>query len=324
MRFLDQEIRLKITPKGSESLSFKAYLEKSDITYEIQERSLEFVPLNFTNYSIITRTIQNIDLSFDVIAEDRREAIKNYDDLHSLIQALKPQYIASQGQYIPSRNNTFGLLTVNFKGLPKIKKNGNEELEIHVKQFNYTINKEMGYIQLPYLSSKEDSKLYSLYEQGQMKLVPIGFKINLQGRILLDLEDTIKVSGASGITGGNPGGKTNGVDVFTDADAERLFGTNEQFKNKILSAFEKATGASLYSLKSSQRIKDAISKTAEALNNSILDENGGNPAWKWFPPGPIGGTTGKSLEKSTIENFNAAEDATKHKAKIDELKELLK
>jgi hypothetical protein len=191
MDFIDKNIRINFLPEEGKPLSFKAYIEKSDITYQILEQNIEIVPTTFTNDTIATRVLQNLDLVFNVFSESRREAYDNYVKLHELIHSLKPIYKDVNSEYRADDRNTFGLMKIDFDALPIIKQNGSNLLEIYVKSFSYLINQEMGFIQMNYpVLKNEPDKIYSLDVGPRSKLVPIAFKISLGGRILLDYDDT--------------------------------------------------------------------------------------------------------------------------------------
>lgn len=187
MRFLDPKIRINITNKSDgRKLSFKAFLEKNDISYQVQEANLEYAPISLPNDSIVTRILQSIDFSFNVFSETRNEAIENYEKLHSLIDFLKPEYTEVGGQLIPNQKNSFGQITLNFSGLPKISKSG-DELGVVIKNFSYSINQDMGYIELPY--DNTDRRLFRYFDSG-MRLVPIAYKVSIGGRLALAPQDT--------------------------------------------------------------------------------------------------------------------------------------
>lgn len=255
MRFLDKNIRLTITDTVSNnSIQFKAYLEDSDITYEVQEQNLSFAPLSFTSNKIHSRTLQTVKLSFNVFSEYREEAIENYDNLHTILNALKPSYTEIAGQYLPSQNNTFGLISLNFKGLPRIK-SGTDDLKIHLTQFSYTINKDMGYIEVPYDLSGND-RYNKLYSEGNMRLVPIAYKLSITGRLQLSFAETARIQAQN-----------------TGATPESIWGniTEQAIKDKIMEIYSAVVGGKqLSNSKNPKAAVEIINKYEQFWNKPEL------------------------------------------------------
>jgi hypothetical protein len=154
--------------------SFPAMLETFGIGYEIQETSLGFSPLSFPTDKIRSRMLQTLEMSINVFSANRTESIANYDKLNGLLYAMKPRYLNIGGQYIPSSENTFGHLVIQFKGLPDIENNATQgSVTINCTQLKYEINKDLGFIS----SSPPE------------RLIPVGFKITVGGRIITNLFD---------------------------------------------------------------------------------------------------------------------------------------
>lgn len=164
---------------------FKAYLDESEISYQIMEQSLAYTPLSFVNDKVHTRTTQKVKLKFNVFSEDFEEAQENYDKLHKLIESIKPKFQLIREQYLPDVRNNTGLISVKFKGLPKVSKTYGDDLVIHLSQFSYEINKELGYIERPMSGAG--------YISEENRLIPIAYVLNIAGQILLPFQETIRL-----------------------------------------------------------------------------------------------------------------------------------
>lgn len=211
MRFLDKEsIGIKFYHQPtSETLFFKAYLEKSDIEYKIEEHVLPNLQVG-SGYSHLTlRTLNNITVEFNVFSEDLEEAVENYEKLHLLISFMKGDVLYSSVNksitFDVAKNDPRSKLFFCFKGMPRILNNkilekdsltgfydetSNPELTIddipiQIYNFSYTINKEMGYIQTP--SNFKDRDSGKLFAES-MSLIPIAYKISLVFRVAADAE----------------------------------------------------------------------------------------------------------------------------------------
>jgi hypothetical protein len=211
MDFQNNNLRLIIKgDPADEPLSFKAYLEKSDVQVKFVDETLKYTPLGYTNNTLLTKIVYNIDFSFNVFSEDFDEAVQNYVYLHKLINMIKPKYTIKNNQYIPDPKNIFGLLQIYFKGLPVLSKF--DYLPVYVTNFNYQINKDMGFIEgnFPY-DLKGDERLD--YEQldreaktaasirkvnfegialfKNYRLLPLAYKLDIAGRVQLSLNESI-------------------------------------------------------------------------------------------------------------------------------------
>jgi hypothetical protein len=164
---------------------FKAYLDESEVSYQIMEQNLAYTPLSFVNDKVHTRTTQKVKLKFNIYSEDFTEAQENYNQLHKLIESIKPKFSLVREQYLPDVRNNTGLLSVKFKGLPKISKKYGDDLVIHLSQFTYDINKELGYIERPFSGAG--------YTGGDNRLIPIAYVLNIAGQILLPFKETVRV-----------------------------------------------------------------------------------------------------------------------------------
>ena len=183
MRFKDENIRLKLN-----GYNFKAFLEDSDINYETKDQQLPFAPISFTNTSVATRVNQTAKFTFNVFSETRYECITNFKNLMALVRSIKPIYNIIDDQYVPSSANITGFVTLGFSGMPY---NDRESINLHLTSFNYSINKEIGYIEIPKseIDSPSESKWF---DTGGMKLIPLAYKLSLEGRILLQFDDTVR------------------------------------------------------------------------------------------------------------------------------------
>ena len=163
---------------------FKAYLDESEVSYQIIEQNLAYTPLSFVNDKVHTRTTQKVKLKFNVYSEDLTEAQENYDKLEKLTESIKPKFSLVREQYLPDVRNNTGLLSVKFKGLPKISKKYDDDLVIHVSQFTYDINKELGYVERP---------MSGLGYTDSLRLIPVAYSLMISGQILLPFEETIRM-----------------------------------------------------------------------------------------------------------------------------------
>ena len=185
MRFKDENIRLRIN-----GLSFKAFLDDSDINHVTKDQPLPFSPLSFVNDSIATRLNETAKFTFNVFSETRQECVNNFKSLLALIQSIKPIYRILDDQYVPSNSNVTGLVNLSFLGMPS-----RSNIDLHLTSFNYSINKELGYIEIPFSEiSNPDNP--SFYDKAGMKLVPLAYKISLDGKVLLPFDSTIRKIGS--------------------------------------------------------------------------------------------------------------------------------
>lgn len=180
MRFIDDNIKININ-----GIIFKAYLEESETIHELKEQQLPFAPVTFLNDTMATRLMEKVKLSFNVFSETRAECIDNFNNLKKLINSLKPNYHLIEDQYVPFKDNINGYVSLFFSGLPI-----HEKVKLHVTSFSYSVNKEIGYIQVPIKEiAKKEASAY--YDKGGMKLIPLAYKINIEGKSLLDFDSTI-------------------------------------------------------------------------------------------------------------------------------------
>lgn len=190
MIFNDPDLRLNIqNTQSGPPLSFKAYLEDSDISYETKDQQLPFVPLSFTNDSMALRVSEKAKFTFNVFSETRSECIQNYRNLNLLLQSIKPSYSYVFDQVAPYISNVTGFFNLNFKGMP----DGRDNINLHLTSFSYAINKDLGYVHVPL--SEIDGKEGSFYDSAGMKLIPVGYKISIEGKILLEFNKTANVYG---------------------------------------------------------------------------------------------------------------------------------
>lgn len=188
MKFVNEDIRLLIKQKDEpkNSFKFKAYLEKSDVQVKLIDTNLQYAPLNFTNNTQLIKTQYSVDFSFNVFAEDENEAKTNYVQLHDLLATIKPSYTRISGQLIPNSTNIFGLITLKFRGLPRLSRT-KTDLDIYVTNFTYEINKDMGFF---------DTQLSDLVNKNQAEnlLTPIAYKVGIAGRVLLPLDEAVNIT----------------------------------------------------------------------------------------------------------------------------------
>lgn len=180
MEFNDKNLRLIIN-----NLQFKAYLEDSDVSYETKDQQLPFTPTSFTNDSMAIRVSEKAKFTFNVFSETRDECIQNYRNLQYLLKIIKPSYRYVNDQIVPESSNVTGFVTLQFNGMPKIDK---DKVDLHLTSFSYTINKDLGYIHIPVKDLIKGES--TTYADKDMKLIPIAYKISLEGKILLQFEET--------------------------------------------------------------------------------------------------------------------------------------
>lgn len=173
---------------------FLAYLEDSDIIHEMKEQQLPFAPVSFNNDSMALRVTERVKFTFNVFSNTRYECIRNFVSLTNLINEIKPSYKLVFNQYVPLPTNVSGYFKIKFDGFPGRKR---DEITVHLTNFSYNINKDLGFIQVPnkeitLRESVEGERNEDLYTEGQMKLIPISYKISIEGKVLLPFLDTIR------------------------------------------------------------------------------------------------------------------------------------
>lgn len=167
------------------SLRFKSYIEDASEQFIISESPLQAAPLAAIAETIVTKLGRKIRLVFNVLAEDRKEAYNNYKKLLSLINYLKPMYFQIGKELVPANKNIFGVVHLQFAGLPILREN---QL-ITPTSFSYEINKDLGYIHMPF----EDKYKEEIVSDTNMTLVPIGYKITFEGKVNLNIYDTAQI-----------------------------------------------------------------------------------------------------------------------------------
>jgi hypothetical protein len=280
MRFIDPNIRLHIIDKQAVNsqgklepidYDFKAFLEESKTQIKTLDTNIQYAPLNFTNNTQFLKTQYSVDLSFNVFSEDRQEAIENYDKLHKLLNVVKPNYRFVNNQYLPIAGNIFGLVSIKFSGLPRLSKQ-KDELDIYITNFAYTINKDMGFLELPYspFNSKDPDRT-QLFVSGKNMLMPIAYRLDISGRVLLPLEESIRTQD-----------KTNGVVANANknkksfTDILNKFGTDTAYQEKLVTIVKNMIGDKFADL-SIPKLEKIFSKAAVGTNEYIINEKG-NPS----------------------------------------------
>jgi hypothetical protein len=288
MRFVDNNIRLiikdkeryKPSPQGQSEegiYRFKAYLEKSDISIKTLDTNLQYAPLNFTNNTQFQKIQYSVDFSFNVFAEDRDEAMDNYDQLHRLLQTVKPSYTFVNNQYLPNADNIFGLISLKFSGLPKLSKRS-DELDIYITNFAYTINKDMGFIEIPYEPKFDELDTAPTTRNNlsgdNNRLLPIAFKIDLSGRVLLSLDESIKSSTA----------KQKATTQTTTIATNQILSTGDVFaktgdrKNDVISAINAILGIDNFFKLQVPKQKKIIQNVYSGIKEGYMTKEGKAPA----------------------------------------------
>lgn len=280
MRFIDPNIRLHIIDKQAVNsqgklepidYDFKAFLEESKTQIKTLDTNIQYAPLNFTNNTQFLKTQYSVDLSFNVFSEDRQEAIENYDKLHKLLNVVKPNYRFVNNQYLPIAGNIFGLVSIKFSGLPRLSKQ-KDELDIYITNFAYTINKDMGFLELPYNPfDSADPDRTQLFVSGKNMLMPIAYRLDISGRVLLPLEESIRTQD-----------KTNGVVANANRNIKSLpdilnkLGTESAYQEKLVTIVKNMIGDKFADL-SIPKLEKIFSKAAAGTNKYIINEKG-NPS----------------------------------------------
>lgn len=263
MRFIDPNIRLHIIDKQAVNsqgklepidYDFKAFLEESKTQIKTLDTNIQYAPLNFTNNTQFLKTQYSVDLSFNVFSEDRQEAIENYDKLHKLLNVVKPNYRFVNNQYLPVAGNIFGLVSIKFSGLPRLSKQ-KDELDIYITNFAYTINKDMGFLELPYnpFDSKDPDRT-QLFVSGKNMLMPIAYRLDISGRVLLPLEESIRTKD-----------KTNGV----VANANRNIKSVQDILNKISSTNADKIYETAVNIVGEERLRSLSISRIEAIFSTV-------------------------------------------------------
>jgi len=253
MRFKDENIRLRIN-----GLSFKAFLEDSDINHVTKEQPLPFSPLSFVNDAMATRLNETAKFTFNVFSETREECITNYRSLLALIQSIKPIYYILDDQYVPSNSNVTGLVNLSFLGMPS-----RNSVDLHLTSFNYSINKEIGYIEIP-LSEISNTNKSSFYDVSGMKLVPLAYKISLDGKVLLPFNSTIRKIGERK--------KASSANI-NEALIKGALSTDKDYIDKLKGLYEKITNQNIVRL-SDQEVVSALAKVKQLADEQIISADG--------------------------------------------------
>lgn len=165
---------------------FKSFLEDASEQFIIAESPLQAAPLASISESIVTKLGRKVRLVFNVMSEDRREAFINYQKLFDLIEMLKPMYFLIGRELVPANKNIFGLVHLQFSGLPILQ---NWQL-ITPTNFSYEINKDLGYIHMPFDETYDETRYTS---DKNMQLVPIAFRLTFEGKVNLNMYDTASI-----------------------------------------------------------------------------------------------------------------------------------
>jgi len=257
MRFIDNNIKLIIN-----NLPFKAYLEDSDVSYETRDVSLPFAPTSFVNDKMATRLMQKAKFTFNVFSETRLECISNYNNLLRLIYSIKPFFEYIDDQLAPLGSNITGLVSIRFAGMPMV----GDSVNLHLNSFSYTINKEIGYIQVPNKEIRDPRANASFYDSSGMKLIPLAYKISLEGKILLPFDGTVR----------QIGGPAKNVQEDYDTIMKDIFGekaNDREYTGHVLNAFTALTGRLPSEFSREKRTK-ALKDIAALKNNGAIDANG--------------------------------------------------
>jgi len=227
MRFVDEEILIKITNRDTDQTRFfKSYLEKNDITVQVVELVNPLTTFLYDNTKLLSRPNYKLDLVFNVFSENRDEAIENFEKMHFLLDMVKPTVyyevndiskidpkpydkVAKVNSYIAARHKSFEDAKNAFAaaGLDIADEQSNSKIRLQLKYFprisnskksdiynvfpiaiSCTPNLEMGYVQVPYWTNKRDE----LHVTNQMNMIPISYKVNFSANIVLSYAEATK------------------------------------------------------------------------------------------------------------------------------------
>ena len=228
MRFVDEEILIKITDRATDQTRFfKSYLEKNDIT--VQTVELQTLQNSFLqdNIKLLGRPNFKIDLVFNVFSENRDEAIENFEKMHFLFDMVKPtKYYESSdkfkrdpkpyeiGEKVRSFINSFATLDqakaafaaagkdfegeqtnsrikLQLKYLPRLgNSRKNDIYYLFPLTISCTPNTEMGYIQAPYWAGTENRD--KLHVTNNMNMIPISYKVSFSANVVFSYAEATK------------------------------------------------------------------------------------------------------------------------------------
>jgi len=285
MRFIDPNIKLHIN-----DIDFKAYLEDSELILDTKYQELKFQPLNLKNPDIADRILQRTKFTFNVLSETRQECIQNFNKLLQLLETIKPYAVKEGSDYVPAFANNEGLVTIQFSGLPV-----HETIKVGLMAFSYNLNKDVGYIEVPREEIATNGKNSSFYVSRGMKLIPLAYKINIEGKVILPYEDTVRVKEAStgnNANNGSTGSGGTGQQFDMNEWINKTIGTDTTKKEKLIKTmFYNITGHRFYTSLGSdvQKQKTALLALKELSDNSYDDGTGNfyenNPLWVSVPDG---------------------------------------
>jgi len=179
-------------------VEFDSFLEDASEQISLVETQLNAVPIRTTTDTILNRFKKNIKLVFSVYSNNREEAVENYKKLFTLKSYMKPMYDQKNGQFVTTSKNLFGIVRVHFPGLPSLEEE--DGARIMPTNFNFEINKDMGYIIAPRSTNSEtfnkDGYIYNKFEKEDgetLGLVPIAYKVVFEGRVLLEFDETATI-----------------------------------------------------------------------------------------------------------------------------------
>jgi hypothetical protein len=241
---------------------FKAYLDESEVSYQIIEQSLAYTPLSFVNDKVHTRTTQKVKLKFNVYSEDLTEAQENYRQLHKLIESTKPKFSFIREQYLPDIKNNKGLISVKFKGLPKVSSEYGDDLVIHLSQFSYDINKELGYIERPMSGSG--------YTGEDNRLIPVAYVLNIAGQILLPFKETIRLDKKEEVVNVT----AQAMAIAKTKDGKPFTEAPPAYANKLFDIYKNLTGNDFSTIPTAELQAQKVQLLHELISDNRTDLNG--------------------------------------------------
>jgi hypothetical protein len=239
------------------------------------------------------------DFSFNVFSHNFQEAKNNYTNLHTLLYSLRPIYnftAASTIKLLPDPRNRYGLISVSFAGLPKLA--DDNILDIYVSNFAYTINKDMGFV-------KATGKDFNPFAAEDKPLVPVSFRIDLSGQLLLTLDAGTNLGGSasgggSAASGGGSaaaaggsaaaaggsaaaaaaGGSASGGN-FTAQLASWVGSTDPKYQSEVVTIAKSLVGETKFQeiSEDSAKLQSVITKAKEAKDRFLMNPDGSPSTW---------------------------------------------
>ena len=191
---------------GNKTLIFDSFIKKSSLSVKPEFQNLS-ANLNVAKKEQVA--IEKFyDIQFEVLSQDRAQAIENYNKLLQMINHFYYMKVRTGGTGTELKPNRYGNAGIIFRGNPpifsintkgfvdnSIDKNipngyGKEyECVIITENFSYDIDYDKGYILVKSTELSKDHASKVILDQYET-LVPISFTISMNGTIPYDRYDT--------------------------------------------------------------------------------------------------------------------------------------